>query len=133
MGHEECRLLYFGDSSFVFHPNELNLFSKYSPFEALQSILFLLSKIISITLRYVIESINLRCTTFKDNLLTNPSNHSMTGVFFDVILSQLTAQTSSSQIEYSRGFQSELFRGQRSLSMNDGKLSLHHCCLRRWI
>ena len=51
-------------------------FSKYSPLKAVQNALFLLSKIISIILRYVIQSISPRRTTFKDNLLTNLSNRS---------------------------------------------------------
>ena len=54
----------------------LIFFSKYSQLKALQNTLFLLSKIISIILRYVIQSIRPRRTTFKDNLLTNLSNRS---------------------------------------------------------
>ena len=68
--------IYFDDISLVFYPNELNFFSKYSPFKALQNVLFLFSKIISIISRYVIQSISPRRTTFKENLLTNLSNRS---------------------------------------------------------
>ena len=88
---KECHLLYFDDIAFVFHPDELILFSKYAGFESLQNTTFLLSKIIFIILKYVIQLISLKCTTFKDNLLTNLSNCSMTRIFFDAILSQLTA------------------------------------------